>query len=365
MGVKAGWQGRVCEDFEVGEIYQHPLGRTITQTDMKTLLIGDIHGCFAELQDLLDKAGLAAQDQVIALGDVVDRGPETPQVAAFFRQQPHALTLMGNHERKHIRWARGEVRPASSQIISRGQFGEAYSDALAWMRTLPIYLELPEAILVHGYLEPGLPLEAQAETVVCGTMGGEHRLASHYARPWYELYAGPKPVVVGHHDYLRNGQAFVYQERVFGLDTSCVHGKSLTGLILPDFKLVSAPSRGDHWRQISGEYKQANKTNRLSPEPRRPKAAVRWTEEDEVALQAILAHVVAENERLMAELRQQPGFDELPPRRQAVAYSGLIGDTPLAALLHLARRGELVHDLARTILGEPGKAKNLKIDLGL
>jgi len=33
MSVKQGWTGRFCEDFEVGDLYQHPLGRTITQTD--------------------------------------------------------------------------------------------------------------------------------------------------------------------------------------------------------------------------------------------------------------------------------------------------------------------------------------------
>jgi acyl dehydratase len=33
MGVKPGWTGRVFEDFEVGDIYEHPLGRTVTQAD--------------------------------------------------------------------------------------------------------------------------------------------------------------------------------------------------------------------------------------------------------------------------------------------------------------------------------------------
>ena len=33
MGIKAGWTGRVFEDFDVGDIYEHPLGRTITQAD--------------------------------------------------------------------------------------------------------------------------------------------------------------------------------------------------------------------------------------------------------------------------------------------------------------------------------------------
>src|SRR6476620_1577485 len=33
MTVKAGWQGRFYEDFEVGDVYRHNLGRTLTQTD--------------------------------------------------------------------------------------------------------------------------------------------------------------------------------------------------------------------------------------------------------------------------------------------------------------------------------------------
>lgn len=96
---------------------------------MKTLVIGDIHGCYTELLDLLDLAGLAEGDQIIALGDIVDRGPETPQVLDFFRDHRNAHSLMGNHERKHVRWAHHEVKPALSQLISREQLGEAYPAA--------------------------------------------------------------------------------------------------------------------------------------------------------------------------------------------------------------------------------------------
>lgn len=45
---------------------------------MQTLVIGDIHGCYAELRALLDKAGLTEADHIISIGDCVDRGPETP-----------------------------------------------------------------------------------------------------------------------------------------------------------------------------------------------------------------------------------------------------------------------------------------------
>jgi hypothetical protein len=49
---------------------------------MKTLVIGDIHGCFAELQELLEAAGLLEGDAIIALGDIVDRGDIVPECDA-------------------------------------------------------------------------------------------------------------------------------------------------------------------------------------------------------------------------------------------------------------------------------------------
>jgi predicted phosphodiesterase len=45
---------------------------------MKTLIVGDIHGCYLEFQELLARSGIAKSDEIIALGDIVDRGPETP-----------------------------------------------------------------------------------------------------------------------------------------------------------------------------------------------------------------------------------------------------------------------------------------------
>jgi serine/threonine protein phosphatase 1 len=104
---------------------------------MKTLVIGDIHGCHIELQALLDKAGLGDGDTLLAVGDIVDRGPETPQVLDFFRDTPRTLTLLGNHERKHVRAARGETQLSVSQRISQMQLADAYPGAVAWMSALP------------------------------------------------------------------------------------------------------------------------------------------------------------------------------------------------------------------------------------
>jgi serine/threonine protein phosphatase 1 len=160
---------------------------------MQTLVIGDIHGCFHELQALLDRAGLVHGDAILSLGDCVDRGPETPQVLNFFREHPNAQALMGNHERKHVRGSRGEIALARSQQISKIQFGETYSEALAFMDGLPMYLNLPEALLVHGYLEPGLPVERQTPGSCAATEAAKNIYRPSMTGPGMSCTMGTSP----------------------------------------------------------------------------------------------------------------------------------------------------------------------------
>jgi serine/threonine protein phosphatase 1 len=332
---------------------------------MKKLVIGDIHGCYFEFQELLSKSGISDQDAIIALGDTVDRGPETPQVLDFFRQQPNARSLMGNHERKHVLGAKGQVKLALSQVISREQIGETYGDALLFMSTLPNWIELPEAILVHGYLEAGVPLEEQLATVLCGTMSGDRYLHSRYNRPWYELYDSQKPVIVGHLDYRKDGHVFVYHERIFGLDTSCVHGKTLTGLILPDFTIVSVPSRGNHWSMMKLNYRRS----KAATQPIKAKAisarSTAWDEGSEKILQEILDLVAKQNEQILAHLRNQPNYENLTPRQQANAYAAEIGETPLRVLLHMARKEQLDLVRARKVVKSQTQVLEIAKQVGL
>ncbi len=222
---------------------------------MRYFVIGDIHGCYAELQDLLDKAALNSDDQIISIGDLVDRGDDSASVVEFFRDTPNASAIMGNHERKHIRWFDDQVEPAASQIITRKQITEdIYPEVIGFMSDLPLYMDLPDALLVHGFYEPGVILEDQRETVLVGTMSGEEYLRKRFSWPWYERYDGEKPLIMGHRDYTDKMQVLNYRDRVWGIDTRCVYGGTLTGLFLPDFKLISVPSRGDHWSDLQREY---------------------------------------------------------------------------------------------------------------
>lgn len=314
---------------------------------MQTLVIGDIHGCYDEFQALLDKAGLADTDTIISLGDCIDRGTQTPEVLGFFRERRNTRLLMDNHERKHIRGDRHELKLARSQQISKIQFGDAYPAALAFMNGLPLYLDLPEAILVHGYFEAGIPCEQQRPSVVCGTMGGDKHLQTCYDQPWYEMYAGDKPILVGHKNYTGTDQPFVYQEHVFGLDTSCVLGKALTGILLPAFQFVSVPSRANHWMQVRRMYPKPEKQFQPRPVP------VAWAEIEEIALVNLIEKIYQTSEAIMLDMQSKPGYADLRPREQARLFGYTAGNGTLATLLQLARLGKLNIELAHKILKTP------------
>jgi serine/threonine protein phosphatase 1 len=223
---------------------------------LRTLIIGDIHGCYDEMQALLDKAALASDDHIIAIGDLVNRGPQNAAVLNFFRQpgSPHIRSLQGNHEYRHVRIRRGESDPTLSVLLTRWELGDDYNGAVTYMESLPAYLELPDALLIHGYYEPGVPLENQRWEMLVGTGRTETYLMQTYDRPWYELYDGEKPLVVGHRDWRGDMTPLIHRERVYGIDTRCVYGGALTGLLLPDFRLISVPARRDHWADLRAAY---------------------------------------------------------------------------------------------------------------
>src|SRR5687767_12871277 len=94
---------------------------------MRQLIIGDIHGCYHELLDLVERAGISSPDEMPAVGDINDRGPDSPAVLDFLQSVPNASSLLGNHERKHVGWWRGRIArrrcPTRSRASSLGRSG--------------------------------------------------------------------------------------------------------------------------------------------------------------------------------------------------------------------------------------------------
>lgn len=210
---------------------------------MRTIVVGDIHGCYAELLQLLAKVEITEEDCLISLGDIVDRGADSVKVYNFLKNRPNTIVLMGNHERKHLRQTL-----SYSQEIVKLQFGARYGEFLEWISYLPYYHETAQAILVHAAVENGIPIEQQKEEVLCGCTAGEKYLQKQYGDTyWSQVYTGVKPVIFGHH--VVGDNPLIIEKKAYGIDTGACHGGRLTALILPSFEIVQVQSPQDYWLQ--------------------------------------------------------------------------------------------------------------------
>ena len=210
---------------------------------MRTIVVGDIHGCYEELIRLLAKVQLTDEDCLVSLGDIVDRGADSVKVYDFLKNRPNTIVLMGNHERKHL-----NQTLSYSQEIVKLQFGQRYDEFLKWVSDLPYYHETESAILVHAAIENGIPIEQQREEVLCGCTSGEKHLSKRYENTsWSELYSGEKPVIFGHR--VVGDNPLIVEGKVYGIDTGACHGARLTALIIPSFETFQVQAAKDYWRE--------------------------------------------------------------------------------------------------------------------
>ena len=201
----------------------------------RTLIVGDVHGCYAELMDLLDKAQLHSDDQIVLVGDLINRGPNNRQVLDFVHTARHVRSVLGNHEHNLLRYYNGALRTLKytyASVIS--DLGKDLGRYMEFLAHLPYTLELEEALIVHAGIRPGIPLAEQDPDDLVNL-----RALAPEGIPWYEFYSGKKPIVFGH--WVRLNPLVL--KNAIGLDTGCVYGGRLTGVMLPGFDLVSVPAR--------------------------------------------------------------------------------------------------------------------------
>lgn len=225
----------------------------------RRIVIADIHGCYDELRELLERCAVTDDDEVIAVGDLVNRGPRSEDVLRYFADTPQARSVMGNHEYEHLR--QGQVRPTHRLGLehTRAALGPRYGDWLSFMARLPLLIELPEALVFHGAWEPGVAAADQRPAVLLGLRPAEHELHARLGRSWYDCYDGPKPAIVGHHHYRKDGRPLVCAGRVYAIDTSCARGAALTAVVLPEFEIVSVPAREDYWGRLKARLLENRK----------------------------------------------------------------------------------------------------------
>jgi polynucleotide kinase-phosphatase len=229
-------------------------------------VIGDVHGCRAELEQLLDQLGYAIDRdgvgrpvsarhptrRAVFLGDLVDRGPDTPGVLRLVMGMVAAGTAFcvpGNHEAKLLRALRGRNVKRSHGLDASMEQLEAETEEFRAQVDRFI-----DGLISHYVLDGGRLVVAHAglieryhgrasgrvrEFCLYGQTTGEtdeYGLPVRY--PWAEEYRGQAVVLYGHTpvpeaEWLNN---------TLCLDTGCVFGGRLTALNYPERTLVSVPA---------------------------------------------------------------------------------------------------------------------------
>ncbi|HEY4572461.1 MAG TPA: polynucleotide kinase-phosphatase, partial [Thermoanaerobaculia bacterium] len=226
-------------------------------------LIGDVHGCADELEELLGTLGYAPDEagvwrhpqgrKVVFLGDLVDRGPRVPDVlriAMGMVKAGSALCVPGNHDEKLLRWLRGkQVRIAHGLERTIEQLEpeppEFCFDVAAFLDGLVSHYVLDGGRLVAAHA--GLKQEMQGRAsgrvrsfALYGETTGEvDELGLPVRIDWAADYRGSAMVVYGHTPVAEPR----WLNRTINVDTGCVFGGALTALRYPERELVSVPAR--------------------------------------------------------------------------------------------------------------------------
>lgn len=143
---------------------------------MATYVIGDVHGMAQKLDAMLDLIPLVpAEDLLIFVGDLIDRGPDSREVVervmALKVNLPGRLVcLKGNHEDLLLNAAQSGSEEDLQYFLRNGggatlqSYGVATPDRLPahhldFMRSLPCYWQDARHIVVHGGVDPHLALD--------------------------------------------------------------------------------------------------------------------------------------------------------------------------------------------------------------
>jgi len=255
------------EAIEAATIERQPLWNNRRTDHGPFDLIGDVHGCFDELEALLKALGYEvrrtdgeaaftvshpAGRKAVFLGDLVDRGPKTPDVlrlAMAMTAQGVGLCVPGNHDMKLMRKLRGrDVRITHGLAESLAQlereppeFSRSVADFIDGLVSHYVFDD-GKLVVAHAGLKESLQGRGSGvvrEFALFGETTGEtdeYGLPVRY--PWAQEYRGTAAVVYGHTpvpeaEWLNN---------TICIDTGCVFGGRLTALRWPERELVAVPA---------------------------------------------------------------------------------------------------------------------------
>jgi protein phosphatase len=255
------------EEVEAAHIVREPLWTDRRQDRGPFDIIGDVHGCYEELTELLGALGYMEDAEVgmrhpvgrraIFVGDLVDRGPATVPTVDLVRRMTtsgQALCLPGNHDDRLYRYLKhGKAQTAHGLAETLAQLDALPpEERIRWVRD---YSAFYDALVSHYVLDGGNLVVAHAgmkeryqgrasgrvrDFALFGETTGESDEEGLPVRiNWAADYRGRAAVVYGHTPVPEP----TWVNNTINIDTGCVFGGRLTALRWPERELVSVPAR--------------------------------------------------------------------------------------------------------------------------
>jgi protein phosphatase len=245
-------------------------------------MIGDVHGCCDELEQLLDELGYRFTQaeaperpvgtyfrvyrhpqgrKVVFVGDLVDRGPRIADALQLARNMVRAKTglcVLGNHDDKLLRKLRGrnvQVKHGLEKTLVELdglplEIQEPFRrDVVDFLGSLPSHFVLDHGRLVvaHAGIRSSMIGRESAQVREFSLYGETTGEMDEFGLPvrsnWASRYRGQAIVVYGHTAVLKPE----WVNRTIDIDTGCVFGGRLTALRYPEKELVSVPAARVYW----------------------------------------------------------------------------------------------------------------------
>jgi serine/threonine protein phosphatase 1 len=256
----------------------------------RIIVIGDIHGCIRELEELIEQIKIVPSDSLYFIGDLIDRGPDSSAVVKRcfeLTSQCHVQLILGNHEEKFLRWLHHVENKTGTESSMSGthEFPELMTSLneseIAWLKGAyySLYIKEEGITLLHGGIsnKPDFPFP---ETYRYGEhspkklKGLELITKLRYLTPngkfvsineeteadryWAEVYDGSfGHIFFGHQPFLQElPKEFPHAT---GLDTGCVFGGWLSAVVIENGsrRYISVKAK-ETYAQIKNENTNIN-----------------------------------------------------------------------------------------------------------
>jgi bis(5'-nucleosyl)-tetraphosphatase (symmetrical) len=262
---------------------------------MSTYAIGDVQGCFDELERLLDKLKFKKdKDRLWFVGDLVNRGPKSLEVLRFVKKLgERAVVVLGNHDLHLVTQHEGFERPRNDDTFRDVLGAPDRGELVDWLRTRPMmhaegaYAMVHAGLLPQWTVEKALSLGKEVERALAAPYYREFLKNMYGSKPeewsdslagwdrlrvivnamtrlrfctaqgkmefrakgakaprgysaWFDFRSEAHTIVCGHWSAL----GLKMGARLAALDSGCVWGGSLTALRLEDRALYQVPCAG-------------------------------------------------------------------------------------------------------------------------